>query len=351
MASKPGFKLVPKEKMLLLILIILIINTALIGFGYLLIAERYTGRDTMLAYRQELARDLADYNHRLAGELGVSDVASVREALAEYNYAVDMAADSDELIQIVFSQGRLAQEIIFLESDARLKERVLLLVNNDSRVQETRDKKHLFIRIADGNINIYPDQFLETSTVQRINNLFLTYRYHGNQNIDIEIEGGAAALVVPQTEEEQMRALNEDLNSMRLRLHEVRMQSGLAEMVGPGITLYVYDAEEKEGTGSLVHDADIRDIVNELFSAGAKGVAVGSQRLTTVSSIRCVGPLVMVNFRQVPSNPVVIEAIGSPELLISGLSIIISDMENRRGLVFEISDSGFIKLPAYVSAD
>jgi hypothetical protein len=305
----------------------------------------------MLAYRQELARDLADYNHRLAGELGVSDVASVREALAEYNYAVDMAADSDELIQIIFSQGRLAQEIIFIESEARLKERVLTIVGNDSRVQETRDKKHLFIRIADGKINIYPDQFLETNTVQLIINLFLTDRYHGNQNIDIEIENGLAALVVPQTEEEQMRALNEDLNSMRLRLHEVRMQSGLAEMVGPGITLYVYDAEENEGTASLVHDADIRDIVNELFSAGAKGVAVGNQRLTTVSSIRCVGPLIMVNFRQVPSNPVVIEAIGSPELLISGLSIIITDMEKRRGLVFEISDSGFIKLPAYTSFD
>lgn len=351
MALKPGLKLVPNEKMLLLVLIIVIINTVLIGFGYFLLAERYASRDTILAYRQELARDLADYNHRLASELGVSDVASVREALAEYNYAVDMAADSDELIQIIFSQGRLAQEIIFIESEARLKESVLTIVGNDSRVQETRDKKHLFIRVADGKINIYPDQFLETSTVQLINNLFLTDRYHGNQNIDIEINKGVAVLVVPQTEEEQMRALNEDLNSMRLRLHDVRMQSGLAEMVGPGITLNVYDAEENEGTGSLVHDADIRDIVNELFSAGAKGVAVGNQRLTTVSSIRCVGPLVMVNFRQVQSNPVVIEAIGSPELLISGLSIIISDMEKRRGLAFEISDSGFIKLPAYASFD
>ena len=329
----------------------MIINTILIGFGYFLLTERYAGRDTILAYRQELARDLADYNHRLAGELGVSEVASVREALAEYNYAVDMAADSDELVQIIFSQGRLAQEIIFTESDARLKERVLVLVNNDSRALEIRDKKHLFIRIADDKINIYPDQLLETNTVQLINNLFLTDRYHDSQNIDIEINKGVATLVVPQTEEEQMRALNEDLNSMRLQLHEVRMQSGLAEMVGPGITLNVYDAEENEGTGSLVHDADIRDIVNELFSAGAKGVAVGNQRLTTASSIRCTGPLIMVNFRQVPSNPVVIEAIGSPELLISGLSIIIADMESRRGLVFEISDSGFIKLPAYASFD
>lgn len=351
MALKQVIKPLAREKMLLVILIVVIINTVLIGFGYFLIVERYADRNTTLVYRQELARDLADYNHRLASELGVSDVTSVREALAEYNYAVEMATDSDELIQIIFSRGRMAQEIIFMESEARLKEWVLEIVSSDSRVQEARDKKHLFIRIADGKINIYPDQFLETNTVQRINNLFLTDRYLGNQNIDIEIEGGVAALVVPLTEEEQMRALNEDLNSMRLRLHEVRMQSGLAEMVGPGITLYIYDAADNEGTGSLVHDADIRDIVNELFGAGAKGVAVGKQRLTAVSSIRCVGPLVMVNFQQVPSNPVVIEAIGSPELLISGLSIIISDLEKRRGLIFEISDSGFIKLPAYTSTD
>jgi uncharacterized protein YlxW (UPF0749 family) len=231
------------------------------------------------------------------------------------------------------------------------KGRVLNAVNDDHRVIETEDKVHLFIRITDGQITILPDQLLEARTVQRINTIFTSGSYHDNQNIDIEIENGEARLVLPQTAEDQIRALTEDLNSARARLHEIRVQAGLAEMVGPGITLYIYDADEIQGSGSIVHDADIRDIVNELFGAGAKGVSIGGERLTTTSSIRCTGPLIMVNYRQVASNPVVIEAIGDPDLLISGLGIIANELETRRGLTFEVTHSGFIKLSAYLRSE
>jgi hypothetical protein len=336
-----------KDPLQFVILIVLIANTILIAFGYLFMVERFTGVTAALTFKQELARDLSDNNHRLAYDLGVNDLASVREALAEYNYAVDLAEGSDELLQIIINRGRQVQEIIFKEADEKLKEKVLVAVNNDSRIKSSTGVSHLVIRVADGSLNILPDQFLESNTVQRINNIFLPNLYHGNQNIDIEIVDGTAKLVVPETTEDQMKALNDDLNSMRLRLHEIRIQSGLAEMVGPGITLSVYDAEETTGSGSLVHDADIRDLVNELFSAGARGVSVGNQRLTTTSSIRCSGPLIMVNYRQIATNPVTIDAVGDPELLVSGLGIIINDLEARRGLVFEISHSGFIKLPAY----
>lgn len=340
-----------KDKLQLVILVVLIINTAMIAWGYLFVVERYTGQETILIYKQELAHDLSDYNHRLANELGVYDIGSVREALAAYNYAVEHAADSDELIQIIMNQGRQAQEIIFAEADARLREKVLIAVNNDSRVKETIDRRHLLIRIEEGKITIFPDQYLEANTVHRINSIFSPERNYGTQNVDMEIVGGKAELVVLQTVEEQMRTLNEDLNSMRLKLHELRVQGGLAEMVGPGITLSVYDAEEPQDSASLVHDADIRDLVNELYSAGARGISVGGQRLTTTSAIRCSGPLIMVNYRQIRTNPIVIEAIGNPDLLISGLDLILYELETRRGLVFELNHSGFIKLPAYVRID
>lgn len=340
-----------KDKIQLIILIILIINTVLIAFGYLLAADRFSGEDSILVYKQELARDLSDYNHRLATDLGVYDLASVRDVLAAYNYAVDLAVGSDELIQIILNQGRQAHEIILEEADTRIKEKVLIAVNNDSRVQETIAKTHLFIRITDGQIGIYPDQYLESNTVQRIENIFSLNLNHGNQNIDIEVTDGVAELIMLKPIEEQMRFLNEDLNTMRLIMHELRVQSGLAEMVGPGVTLSVYDAEEPQGNISLAHDADIRDIVNELYSAGARGISVGGQRLMTTSAIRCSGPLIMVNYQQILTNPVIIQAIGDPDLLISGLNIILYELETRRGLVFEVDHSGFIKLPAYVGID
>ncbi len=348
---QPGRSGFLKDKIMLLILVVLVVNTSLIAFGYYYAASRVAGGDSILFYKQELARDLSDYNQRLAKNLEVYDRALVRDAIAEYNYAVEVSAGSDELIQVIINQGRRVQEIIHDEASSRLRERVLMAVNNDAGVKETVEAKHLMIRVNGDHLNIIPDQFLEDGTVRHINQIFSPDRYHGNQNIDIEIEYGVGRLVVPQTFEDQMRAISEDLSSMQIRLYETRVRAGLDEMVGPGIILQVYDAENNLGSDSLVHDADIRDIVNELFCAGASGISVGNQRLTTTSAIRCAGPLILVNQNQIPTNPVLIQAVGDPDLLISGLGIITNQLERQRGLNFELSASGFIKLPAYVHKD
>ena len=335
------------NRILVVMLVFIIINALMTGFGYYLLFDRFDRADSLVVYKNELARDISDYSYRLAVELGVNEVSAVREALAEYTYALDFAVGSDDLIQIILNQGRTLQDTIIESADARLKEQILTVVNSDARVIQTDEKTHLYIRIADGGVTVFPEQVLESATQQIINTLINEYAYHGSQNVDLEIEKGMARMIVPQTVEEQMQALTDDLNSARLKFHEVRVQAGLAEMVGPGITLYVYDAEGASDSGSIVHDVDIRDVVNELFSAGAKGISVGGERLIVNSSIRCSGPLIMVNYRQIPTNPVVIEAIGDPDLLISGLSIITNELESKRGLSFVVNHSGFIKLSAY----
>ncbi|MFO8191906.1 MAG: DUF881 domain-containing protein [Bacillota bacterium] len=338
-------------KVQMVILIVVLINTILIALGYYFIISSVRAADNLFSYKQELAHDLSDHIHLLANDMEVYNVPEVREALAEYNYAVDLAVTSDDLIQSILNQGRCAREIIIREADELSKDKVLAAVNEDATVQGTLDKTHLYIRVTEGKVDIYPDQFLEPYTVQEINTILTRERCFDEKSIDLEIVDGTAAMVIPQTTEEQMEALNEDLNSLRLRLHELRAQAGLTELVGPGITLKIYDAMESGGSSTLVHDADIRDIVNELFSAGARGVTVGGQRLTVTSAIRCAGPLIMVNYQQIPTNPVTIEAVGDPDLLISGLSIIIEELEDKRGLVFNISHSGFIKLSAYMHAE
>ncbi len=341
----------PGKKLLILIFLFLFINTSLIVLGYYLVYERMTRTDFLLGYKQELARDILDYSYRMATDLNVHDFPEVREALAEYNYSIDLSAGSDELIQVILGQGRRLQDIILDAADRKLKDMVLEAVNSDLTVQERVDKAHLYIRIAGNQVTVLPDELLDSNTMQRINNIFAGTDYHGNQNIDIEIENGRAKLVLPQTPEDQLKALTDDLNLTRMKMHEIRVNAGLAEMVGPGITLNVYDAEAAGSSSALVHDADIRDLVNELFSAGARGISVGGERLIISSAIRCSGPLIMVNYRQISTNPVVIEAVGEPELLISGLGIIIKEMENRRGLKFELQHAGFIKLPAYANRE
>ncbi len=78
----------------------------------------------------------------------------------------------------------------------------------------------------------------------------------------------------------------------------------MTEMSGSGLIVRIYDQIGAVDNPSIVHDTDIRDVVNELFaSGGATGIAVGDQRLTTTSSIRCTGPLIKVDDKLIAVNP------------------------------------------------
>ena len=132
-------------------------------------------------------------------------------------------------------------------------------------------------------------------------------------------------------------------------MHELRVAAGLAEMSGPGVVIKLYDAQDGYSAGDLIHDTDVRDVVNELFAAGAKGVAVGGQRLIATSPLRCVGPVIRVNQKEIPANPVVIEAVGDADVLTSGLDIIRFSLEFHRNFRVEIEKKENVKLPQFRS--
>ncbi|NLJ33353.1 MAG: DUF881 domain-containing protein, partial [Firmicutes bacterium] len=131
-----------------------------------------------------------------------------------------------------------------------------------------------------------------------------------------------------------------------LKLQESKMAAGTESMTGSGIELRLYDAELGVGTEQIVHDFDIRDIVNELFSAGAAGIAINDQRLIATSSIRCAGPVILVNQQPIAVNPVVIRAIGDPEILLSSLDLIRAEYQST-GIGFKINLEEKLTLPAY----
>jgi uncharacterized protein YlxW (UPF0749 family) len=60
-----------------------------------------------------------------------------------------------------------------------------------------------------------------------------------------------------------------------------------------------------------------------------------------------VGPVIRVNQKEIPANPVVIEAIGDPEVLSSGLDLIRFSLEFHRDFRFEIEKKDNIVLPPY----
>ena len=128
-----------------------------------------------------------------------------------------------------------------------------------------------------------------------------------------------------------LKVMNDELQAYKLTL-------GVTKVTGPGILLLLDDSSLGRGKIeskflaeiSLVHSSDLVEVANELWAAGAEAVAIGGQRITANTAIRCAGPVVQVNGVAVPS-PYQILAIGDPEVLTSAL--------NMRGGVLDMMKS------------
>ncbi|MGE0493546.1 MAG: DUF881 domain-containing protein [Vulcanimicrobiota bacterium] len=118
----------------------------------------------------------------------------------------------------------------------------------------------------------------------------------------------------------QGQSMNQQLNA---QFESARVQAGLMSMKGPGVVVRMADSPRKPGQEEdpyfyIVHDVDIQALVNELWAAGAEAVSVNDQRIVTRSSIRCVGPTILVNANRLAS-PYIIKAIGPASDLEGGL--------------------------------
>jgi uncharacterized protein YlxW (UPF0749 family) len=105
--------------------------------------------------------------------------------------------------------------------------------------------------------------------------------------------------------------------SLGAQLTELGVGAGTEAARGPGLRITVDDSAEaaEDGTaGGVVLDTDLQKLVNGLWLSGAEAVAINSQRLTTLSSIRVAGGAITVNLRSL-RRPYVVTAIGDPEQL------------------------------------
>lgn len=110
-------------------------------------------------------------------------------------------------------------------------------------------------------------------------------------------------------------------------LQTLRAAAAQTPLTGPGVVVSVGDGTTPPSPSvgkpranpagadaqiTRVHDRDLQQIVNALWSAGAQGISVGGQRLTPTSTIRAAGDAVLVDFRPL-SSPYVIDAVGDPD--------------------------------------
>ncbi|MGC8971758.1 MAG: DUF881 domain-containing protein [bacterium] len=147
------------------------------------------------------------------------------------------------------------------------------------------------------------------------------------------------------------------LEGMLKELNRVKLWAGLLPVKGPGVIITLDDSKRKIKVGEnpenyIIHDYDLREIVNELWSSGAEAIVINNQRIVVTSEIRCVGTTILVNgVRLAP--PYIVKAIGDANSLMSALNMpggIISALtyiSKEYGIMLKIEKSDLIELPPY----
>lgn len=116
-----------------------------------------------------------------------------------------------------------------------------------------------------------------------------------------------------ELEEERKSSTGEDETSIEKqnRLNELNTYLGLTDVTGGGIIITVQDNTSSSlvTSSDLVHDGDLRAIVNEAKNIGADAISINGQRIVSSTVISCVGAVVQINGESIGA-PFVIEIIG-----------------------------------------
>lgn len=113
--------------------------------------------------------------------------------------------------------------------------------------------------------------------------------------------------------------------TLAAELEQTRMEAGLIPVKGTGVEVILDDSKRRASSAEdnyfyLVHDVDLDQLVNELWAIGAEAVSVNGQRIVANSSIRCVGPTILVNTARL-SPPYHVFAVGDSDTLAAGLKM------------------------------
>lgn len=142
------------------------------------------------------------------------------------------------------------------------------------------------------------------------------------------------------------------ISSMQEEVKNLAIAAGTENLTGEGIVIVLTDGNKTLDPDlrqdSLVHDSDVLTVVNELKAAGAEAISVNGQRIIASSAIRCVGPVIQVNYQKVAA-PFTIKAIGNAQYLESALNIKngVADLLREIGIGVKITREKDVKIQKY----
>ena len=172
-----------------------------------------------------------------------------------------------------------------------------------------------------------------------------------------ELKANLAELRRELAGRQQAAAADTDrLQALQAELDRQKLLAGLTAVQGPGVLVTLDDSDAAVPPGAdsgayLIHEYDLRDIVNLLWMAGSEAIAINEERLASNSSVICLGSTVMVNDTRL-SPPYFIRAVGNPRIqqdYLRNPSYLKQLKEKQRlyGLRFDIEGVTTVSLPAY----
>ncbi len=167
-----------------------------------------------------------------------------------------------------------------------------------------------------------------------------------------------ANLRAQTTAEQQQRDQTESTSAnLGKALALQRALAGTVPVRGPGIEILLDDSTTRtilpseDPDNYIVHEYQIRDIVNLLWASGASAIAVNGERFVNSTSVYCVGSTILINDTRT-SPPYHILAIGDAARMQQALDDgnTLRDLKARvqaYGLVLKVIRTGVITVPAF----
>ncbi len=158
-----------------------------------------------------------------------------------------------------------------------------------------------------------------------------------------------------QIEQEQNSIETSILSKDQIQtLNYKKAQAGLTKLNGKGIIIELDDSKNESKDESIVHAADLRDIVNLLWSSGAEGISINNHRVVINTAIDCIVNTILINNSKI-SNPFRIEAVGNQGLMYEKIinRDYLHDLWKRseqNGIIFKVQINNDITMPIYDGA-
>lgn len=145
---------------------------------------------------------------------------------------------------------------------------------------------------------------------------------------------------------------NESSKVLNEQLQDLKMFGVLTDLEGPGLVVTLKDGPKPASPitpQQFLIDQDLLRVLNELWIAGAEAISVNGVRVTARSNFRCGGPDVVVD-GQAFRKPIIIEAIGKPDVLKGALALPGGPVENLQKMdssMATIQTAKLLRLAAY----